>query len=90
MFWNSILLVLFIVFSSTTGQSSTQNIYPDLPVLLGDPYILNDGDTYYLYGTNSPDGINVYQSTDLKHWTGPCGATGSEVARRWRQVDGWW
>jgi beta-xylosidase len=43
------------------------------PLFLGDPFILNDKGVYYLYGTNANDGIKVYRSTNLKHWTGPCG-----------------
>ena len=38
-------------------------------VPLADPYILLDGDTYYAYGTNDPDGIAVWTSTDLLRWT---------------------
>jgi len=71
----SILLSFLVVFSLMKGQSPDQNTSRESPVLLGDPYILNDGGSYYLYGTNSPDGIEVYRSTDLMHWTGPCGAT---------------
>lgn len=44
-------------------------------MLLGDPYILNNNGAYYLYGTSANDGIEVYKSTDLKVWNGPCGAT---------------
>lgn len=42
---------------------------PQLPVPLGDPFILLDGDTYYAYGTHSSIGIEVYTSGDLKGWT---------------------
>lgn len=33
-----------------------------------DPFILLHEDTYYCYGTNSPDGIKAYESKDLKNW----------------------
>jgi len=42
-----------------------------------DPYVLLDGETYYLYGTRSKtawgpaDGLDVYTSTDLEEWEGP-------------------
>ena len=42
-----------------------------------DPYILLDGDTYYLYGTRSAttwgpaDGFDCYQSKDGMEWEGP-------------------
>ncbi len=50
-------------------------------ILLADPTIFNDEGTYYLYGTggmlgDSGQGFEVYKSTDLKHWEGPCGADG--------------
>lgn len=42
-------------------------------ILLADPTIFADKGVYYLYGTSSKDGILVYQSTDLEHWSGPAG-----------------
>ncbi|NDV65798.1 glycoside hydrolase family 43 protein [Bacteroides sp. 224] len=42
---------------------------------VADPYILEENGTFYLYGTQSPNGIVVYKSTNLKEWEGPCGAT---------------
>lgn len=40
---------------------------------LRDPFILNDGDTYYLYGTRvgGTPGFDVYKSFDLEEWTQP-------------------
>jgi GH43 family beta-xylosidase len=43
------------------------------PLYFGDPYILRDGDTYYMYGTSSDDGFEVFRSDDLIHWEGPMG-----------------
>ena len=47
-------------------------------ISLADPTIFRDDDgTYYLYGTSGDTGFDsgflVYKSTDLKHWSGPCG-----------------
>ncbi len=47
-------------------------------MLLADPTIFHDNGTYYLYGTgvqngHKGDGFEVYKSTDLKKWEGPCG-----------------
>lgn len=42
-------------------------------ILLADPTIFVDKGMYYLYGTGSRNGILVYQSNDLIHWTGPAG-----------------
>ncbi|HLR32069.1 MAG TPA: glycoside hydrolase family 43 protein [Fodinibius sp.] len=44
-------------------------------VFFGDPFILLDDGTYYMYGThNSDTGIEVYQSDNLEEWEGPIGA----------------
>ena len=39
-----------------------------LPVKLGDPYVLYDNGTYYLYGTGARDGFPAYKSADLVSW----------------------
>lgn len=56
-------------------------------ILLADPTIFNDEGTYYLYGTggmrsDSGAGFEVYKSTDLKHWEGPCGADGGYCLKK--------
>lgn len=59
------LLTFFCAFSlalSTYAQT------PVSEVPLADPYILLDGDTYYAYGTNNPDGIEYWRSRDLQNW----------------------
>lgn len=43
-------------------------------IYLADPTIFFDNGTYYLYGTSGDEGFLVYQSTDLKNWTGPVGS----------------
>lgn len=50
------------------GQTYTNPVYPNS----ADPFILKDGDTYYLYATNSGDGFVASKSTDLVNWTS-CG-----------------
>ncbi len=35
---------------------------------LRDPFVLNDGDAYYLYGTKDNGSFNVWSSTDLNMW----------------------
>lgn len=44
-------------------------------IFLGDPYVLADEGVCYMYdtGRQSDTGIEVYQSEDLKNWTGPVG-----------------
>ena len=45
--------------------------------VIRDPYILPDGEVYYLYGTRSDtawtlaDGFDCYKSKDLENWEGP-------------------
>ena len=51
-------------------------------LLLADPTVFRDNDTYYLYGTSSLNGFLVYQSKDLKHWEGPCGASDGLALKR--------
>lgn len=50
------------------GRTYTNPVYPNS----ADPFILKDGDTYYLYATNSGDGFIASKSTDLVNWTS-CG-----------------
>ncbi len=40
-------------------------------IALADPTIFHDDGQYYLYGTGGRDGILVYQSADLEHWSVP-------------------
>ena len=40
----------------------------ETPVPFGDPFIMLHGGTYYAYGTNADDGIEVYTSDDLQTW----------------------
>jgi GH43 family beta-xylosidase len=65
-FW-LILALQFVCINSFTSEGRH-------PVYFGDPFILNDGGTYYMYGTSNDDGFEVFKSTDRVHWTGPCGA----------------
>jgi len=49
-------------------QRPTDNV---TPVALGDPFILYHQGLYYAYGTQSPDGIVVFTSEDMIHWSVP-------------------
>lgn len=75
-----IYLVLSLVFSGCTSSGDSSDYFKDQPspatnIFFGDPFVLLDGDTYYMYGTSSDAGIEVYKSNDLKNWEGPVGAT---------------
>src|SRR5438046_1303457 len=39
-----------------------------LDVLLADPFIFHEGNTYYLYATGAWDGMLVWTSSDLVNW----------------------
>jgi beta-xylosidase len=42
-----------------------------IDVLIADPFIYREGDTYYLYGTAADDGLYVWTSKDLVNWQRP-------------------
>lgn len=42
-------------------------------ILLADPTIFKNKETYYLYGTGGANGFLVYTSADMKTWKGPAG-----------------
>lgn len=69
------LVGLMVVCSSCQSCSSeyknvdeivVENVKTKVP--FGDPFIMLHEDTYYAYGTNADDGIEVYTSADLKTW----------------------
>ncbi len=69
--YNFLLFCIIALF--ITGCQSTQADVPiEEPkttlVPLGDPFILLYNNTYYAYGTNAEDGIEVYTSDDLNKW----------------------
>lgn len=66
-FWFLASIAVFII-NTVVAQKSFN-------MMMGDPFILREGDTYYMYGTTSDDGIEVYKSSDLAQWEGPVGAT---------------
>lgn len=58
-----------------------------------DPFVLKEGDTYYLYGTRAKNfgqgvaGFDVYTSKDLKSWSEPITCFNSQKAGLNRQVN---
>ncbi len=41
----------------------------ETPIQMGDPFVLQHGGRYYLFGTNTAnDGFKCWESTDLVHW----------------------
>lgn len=59
----SLLTLLCVI--SLNGQNKKEK-EPLVP--FGDPFIMLHDNTYYAYGTNAEDGIEVYTSNDTKIW----------------------
>lgn len=79
MYYNIILFLLLAGFTGCSSKDSSdyfENTTPlETNVFFGDPYVLLDDGTYYIYGTgqNSDTGIEVYESNNLQDWEGPVG-----------------
>ena len=58
--------IYFLVFIllMAIGSQAQEKLVP-----LGDPFIMLYQGTYYAYGTNAANGIQVYTSNDLKEWS---------------------
>lgn len=73
------ILFILLIFLNTLGYSCSGQGSDPVPdskgqkVPLGDPFIMLWQDTYYAYGTLSPDGIVVFESDDLLTWKVPAG-----------------
>jgi xylan 1,4-beta-xylosidase len=65
---NLLLITIAIIFQFLTFKADG-----DKGIFLADPTVFLDRGTYYLYGTSSEAGFLVYQSKDLKTWSGPAG-----------------
>lgn len=63
--FKSLLLLSFIFVASAYSQNRQK---PSSVVPFGDPFIMLHDGTYYAYGTNAADGIEVYTSDDLRNW----------------------
>lgn len=61
------LLIIATSFYACDKKKESNFVF-NPPVPLADPHIMLHNNTYYAYGTNSADGIEVYSSTDLEYW----------------------
>lgn len=68
LFFRVAILLMFSALSCSS-QSVVPDETPIAKVPLGDPFIMLWNNTYFAYGTQSPDGIVVYTSDDLLNWT---------------------
>ena len=64
-----ILGVVFCLSAAPLCLSKDATVAEECGVEFADPFILLDGDTYYAYGTMGNRGIEVFTSSDLKHWS---------------------
>lgn len=80
--WNSLAVLndnSIVAVTSTNAYSNHSEIWMikgrlvQEPIALADPAIFLDKGKYYLYGTSSDSGFEVYESSDLKNWKGPVG-----------------
>jgi len=62
-------IILFIssALTACANKDKSDFVY-EAPVPLGDPFIMLYENTYYAYGTNAENGIEVYTSDDLASW----------------------
>jgi xylan 1,4-beta-xylosidase len=60
--------LIYITLIIAALQTRAQN-----KILLADPTIFKNKETYYLYGTGGTNGFQVYTSADMKTWKGPAG-----------------
>ena len=62
----TLLLSLTLIYCQSNNEKNKAE--DNFPISLGDPFIMLYENTYYAYGTNAKDGIEVYTSDDLLHW----------------------
>lgn len=67
---NRLTFICLLALFTLTGCVKNENNDFEFanPVPLGDPFIVLHEGTYYAYGTNADEGIQVYTSDDLKEW----------------------
>src|SRR4051812_34631731 len=66
-----LVLVLSVLAAPIVAAAppTTRDTYTNpLDVLLADPFIYREGDTYYLYGTAAANGLLVWTSQNLVDW----------------------
>ena len=59
---------MFLTTACIAEKKFVSNYSNPIDVLVADPFVYHEKDTYYLYGTSSPEGFRVYTSKDLVNW----------------------
>ncbi len=105
--WNSLAVLdddTIVALTSTSAYGGSSGIWMikghliedqqvvGSPIALADPTIFADKGKFYLYGTSSDKGFEVYQSADLKNWTGPAGKNSGFVLSKGQSfgTQGFW
>src|SRR4051812_25625903 len=83
-FSHALLVLSLLVMGCASSQPATQpsaqreqrpfkgdGYANPIDVLIADPFIYHEGDTYYLYGTAADDGLYVWTSKDMVNWERP-------------------
>jgi beta-xylosidase len=63
-----IALFVLLLISSVARAAPPDTYCNPVDVLIADPFIYHEKDTYYLYGTAAHDGLLVWTSRDLVDW----------------------
>jgi len=89
--WNSLCVLsdnTIIALTTTNAYAKSNEVWmikgklKTNKITLADPTIFPDQGKYYLYGTSSNSGFEVYQSDDLSNWTGPTGKSGGFALKK--------
>jgi len=59
---------LFFTTVCNAQNKSVSEYSNPIDVLVADPFVYHEKDTYYLYGTSAAEGFRVYTSKDLVNW----------------------
>ena len=62
------MLMLLLLLGTAKPQAAADTYCNPIDVLLADPFIHHEGDTYYLYGTSHEQGLLVWTSKNLVNW----------------------
>jgi beta-xylosidase len=69
---SSAVLILTLLMAGCASSQRTRaagdTFANPIDVLIADPFIFREADTYYLYGTAADDGLLVWTSNDLVNW----------------------
>lgn len=84
-----IIAAVAVAATALTAGGDVVTYTNPIDIQIADPFVFRENDTYYLYGTTSPDsGFWVYTSRDLVHWNREAQCY-KPNAENWPQGDFW-